>query len=113
MYQTAAGVQPFAQWFAGLDETAGAEVATALERLYTGNTSNVRAVGAGVSELKIHFGPGYRVYFGWQGLELVILLGGGTKARQSADIATAQARWADYKQRRAAPKPKKKNKGVK
>jgi len=53
-----------------------------------------------VSELKVDFGPGYRVYFGRDGLQLVILLGGGTKKRQQADIAEAQTRWSDYKRRK-------------
>lgn len=48
---------------------------------------------------RIDFGPGYRVYFGWDGVELVILLGGGTKKRQSADIKKAQGCWSDYKTR--------------
>jgi putative addiction module killer protein len=52
-----------------------------------------------VLEYKIHFGPGYRIYFGRHGNELVILLAGGTKKRQSNDIQTAQARWNDYKRR--------------
>ena len=51
-------------------------------------------------EYKIDFGPGYRVYFGKDGDRLVILIGGGTKARQQNDIRTAQARWSDYKQRK-------------
>jgi putative addiction module killer protein len=50
----------------------------------------------------VDFGPGYRVYFGWDGLQLVILLGGGTKKRQQADIVEAQKRWLDYKRRKEA-----------
>jgi putative addiction module killer protein len=57
-------------------------------------------VGGGVNELKIDFGPGYRVYFGWDGLRLVILLGGGTKKRQQQDISQAVENWADYKARK-------------
>jgi putative addiction module killer protein len=53
-----------------------------------------------VSELKIHFGPGYRVYFGRDGARIVILLGGGTKKRQSRDIAAALELWSDYRARR-------------
>jgi len=55
-------------------------------------------------EYRIDFGPGYRVYFGRDGDSLVILLAGGTKRRQQHDIATAQARWADYKKRRKKEK---------
>jgi len=65
-----------------------------------GNTSNAKSVGAGVFELKVNFGPGYRVYFGKDGHEIVILLGGGTKKRQQRDIETAQDRWQDYKDRK-------------
>ena len=74
---------------------------TTLLRLAAGNVSHVKSVGQGVSELKIDFGPGYRVYFGRDGLQLVILLGGGTKKRQQADIAEAQNRWSDYKRRKS------------
>ena len=76
---------------------AALKVRTAIARLENGNFSNVEPVGEGVSECKIHFGPGYRVYFGKDGLSLVILLGGGTKQRQSRDIANAQRHWRDYR----------------
>lgn len=68
-------------------------------RLEQGNTSNVKSVGSGVSELKIHFGPGYRVYFGRDGERIVILLAGGTKKRQSHDIARAHELWASFQRR--------------
>jgi putative addiction module killer protein len=74
-----------------------------LARLEAGNTSALKAVGQGVHEVRIDFGPGYRIYVGLRGSELVILLGGSAKARQSAAIADAQARWADYKARANAP----------
>jgi len=70
-----------------------------LDRLSMGNVSNVKAVGGGVSEIKIDFGPGYRLYFGRDGDRLIVLLGGGTKKRQQDDIASALARWTDYKRR--------------
>ena len=95
------GRSPFGVWRAELDDFARAKVTTAVLRLEQGNTSNVKAVGEGVSELKIDFGPGYRVYFGRDRASLVILLGGGTKKRQQQDIARAQERWQDYKQRKA------------
>ena len=74
----------------------------ALSRLQRGNTSNVETVGAGVSELKRDWGPGYRVYFGQDGKTIVILLCGGTKKRQNRDIAAAKLQWADYKVRKSA-----------
>ena len=65
------------------------------------NFSNVKGVGAGLFEYRIDFGPGYRVYFGKDGEHVVILLGGGTKKRQDRDIASAQERWQDYKERKS------------
>jgi len=62
-----------------------------------GNFSNVKAVGSGVFEYKIDFGPGHRIYFGKDGGRLVILIGGGTKKRQNKDIQAGQACCADFK----------------
>jgi putative addiction module killer protein len=98
------GSSPFAKWFGRLDAAAAAKVTTALLRLELGNLSNVKGVGAGVFEYRIDFGPGYRVYFGKDGDTVVILLGGGTKKRQNRDIAIAQERWKDYKQRKSQEK---------
>jgi len=91
---------PYAAWFDRLNAQAAAKVTTAVTRLATGNFSNVKGVGSGVLELRIDFGPGYRVYFGKDGERLVILLGGGTKKRQRADIDAALASWNDYKRRK-------------
>ena len=99
-YVDAAGRSPFGRWFTGLDATAAAKVTITLARIEQGNFSSVKGVGAGVFESRIDFGPGYRLYFGKDGETLVILVGGGTKKRQSQEIAAAQARWADYKQRK-------------
>jgi len=68
--------------------------------LPTAILSNVKAVGAGVFEYKIDFGPGYRLYFGRDGDRLVILLAGGTKKRQQQDIENAKANWKDYRKRK-------------
>jgi putative addiction module killer protein len=91
------GRSPFARWFDDLDAAAAARVTIALARLSHGNVSNVEAVGRGVHELKIDFGPGYRVYFGKDGDRIVILVGGSSKKRQSDAILAAQAAWAEYK----------------
>jgi putative addiction module killer protein len=99
-YQTSDGTSPFGDWFEGLDAVAAAKITTSLIRLELGHVSNVKSVGAGVLELKIDFGPGYRVYFGRDGSQIVILLGGGTKKRQQLDIAAAHRRWTDYKERK-------------
>jgi putative addiction module killer protein len=72
-------------------------VTVAVLRLETGNFSAAKGVGAGVFELRLDFGPGYRVYFGKDGERVVILLGGGTKQRQSNDIEAAQQLWREYK----------------
>lgn len=73
---------------------------TALYRMEQGNVSNVKAVGQGVAEYRIDFGPGYRIYLGQEGTVLIILLGGGAKKGQNADIRLAQQRWRDYKARK-------------
>jgi putative addiction module killer protein len=99
-YLDAGGRSPYQDWFSGLDAEAAAKTAVALTRIRLGNLSNTKGVGAGVQEYRIDFGPGYRIYFGRDGEKLVILLAGGTKKRQQADIATAKERWADYKKRR-------------
>ncbi len=65
-----------------------------------GNFSNTKRVGAGVSEYRIDFGPGYRVYFGKDGDTLIIPLGGGTKKRQRRNIEAARDLWREYKQRK-------------
>lgn len=96
-YVNAAGISPFAKWREKLDATTRARVTVAVLRLETGNFSAVKGAGAGILELRLDFGPGYRVYFGKDGGQLVILLGGGTKRRQPADIRAAQTLWQEYK----------------
>lgn len=92
------GRSPFENWFNRINAQAAAKVTTALVRLGSGNTSNAKSVGGGAYELRIDFGPGYRVYFGYDGPNVVILLAGGTKKRQNEDIETARKRWNDYKE---------------
>lgn len=99
-YLDRAGRSPYRRWFDGLNAQAAAKVAAALTRISQGNLSNTKAVGAGVYEHKINFGPGYRVYFGKDGEQIVILLGGGTKKRQQTDVNNAMERWQDYKRRK-------------
>jgi putative addiction module killer protein len=99
-YNDTNGRSPFKAWFDGLNAIAAAKVKTVLTRIGQGNLSNVKSVDEGVLEFKIDFGPGYRVYFGRDRDELIILLGGGLKKTQQTDIAKAKARWADYKRRR-------------
>lgn len=99
-YLDRSGRSPFAAWSDRLNREAAAKVAAALARMQQGNFSNAKGIGGGVHEYRIDFGPGYRIYFGKDGERLVILLGGGTKKRQEEDIATALARWQDYRQRK-------------
>ncbi len=99
-YLASDGKSPFGLWFNHLNAQAAAKVSVALTRLENGNFSNVKGVGAGVYEYRIDFGPGYRVYLGKDGDQLVILLAGGTKKRQQNDIEHAQASWQDYKRRK-------------
>ncbi len=94
------GRSPYGKWFDRLNAQAAAKVATALVRMEQGNLSNAKGIGAGVSEYRIDFGPGYRIYFGKDGDMLIILLGGGTKKRQKKDIEVAQTLWRKYKQRK-------------
>ena len=80
----------FVQWLDGLrDIQARARVQARIERLATGNPGDVGPVGVGVSELRIDYGPGYRVYFKRRGRELIILLAGGDKSTQAKDIKAA------------------------
>jgi putative addiction module killer protein len=103
-YHDRAGRSPFREWFDGLNSEASRKVATALYKVGLGNLSSAKSVGEGVYECRIHFGPGYRVYFGKEGELMVILLGGGTKQRQSNDVRVAIERWEDYKRRKEDPK---------
>jgi putative addiction module killer protein len=95
---------PFGIWFNQLDKTAAAKVTVGLARVSMGNSSNVKSVGGGVFEYKIDFGPGFRIYFGRDGETVVILLGGGSKKRQSKDIDNAILRWNDYRERKLQEK---------
>ena len=81
----------YARWLDNLsDIRARARVLARVERLAAGNPGDVKSVGEGVSEMRIDYGPGYRVYFTRHGNEIVILLAGGDKSTQNADIKTAQ-----------------------
>ncbi len=99
-YLDSSGASPYADWFEDLNHRIAAKVTVSLYRMRQGNFSNVKGVGSGVYEYRIDFGPGYRIYFAMDGDRLVILLGGGTKKRQSLDIALAKERWQEYKRRR-------------
>ena len=80
----------FGKWLRGLrDRQAKAKIAARVENVQQGNLGDCRAVGKGVSEMRIHYGPGYRIYFIRSGTEIIVLLGGGTKKTQNKDIEHA------------------------
>ena len=100
-YRTAEGREPFTEWLSGLrDRQARARVLIRLERLELGNVGDCKFVGGGVSELRIDWGPGYRVYFGRDGQTVVVLICGGDKRKQDADIKKAVELWQEYENRK-------------
>lgn len=94
------GRNHYREWVSTLDPTARARVIKSVLRMGGGNLSGVKPEGEGVSALRLNFGPGYRIYLGQDGETLVILLAGGTKRRQSADIERARSLWSEYKLRK-------------
>ena len=91
---------PVTEWLSDLrDVRARAQIEVRLRRISAGNFGDCKTVGDGVSELRVDVGAGYRVYYGKHGQELVILLCGGDKGTQQADIAIAKTYWIDWKRR--------------
>ena len=100
IYVTASGQAPFSDWFASLRDAKGrAKIRVRLDRVSIGNMGDCHGVGEGVQELRIDYGPGYRVYFGQVGSTIVVLLCGGDKSTQPKDIELAQHYWRDYRRR--------------
>lgn len=99
-YLTEDGNSPFADWFMKLDAQAANKINTYLTRIEQGNTSNLKPVKGAFQEIRIDWGPGYRVYVGKDGETLIILLGGGTKQRQQNDIDHGLKLWEEYKRRK-------------
>jgi len=91
---------PYAEWFDSLDSVSADRVDRYIRRLEAGNFGAAKSLPDGVFELRLDFGPGYRVYFGREGRAIIILLGGGSKRRQGADIAAVLERWKRYRQAR-------------
>lgn len=96
-YEDALGRSPFRGWLDSLELAARARVQARLLRAESGNLGDHKSLGGGVWELRLDFGPGYRVYFGWDGPGLVILLAGGDKGSQRRDIAKAREYWLEYR----------------
>lgn len=97
IYSTETGKEPFTEWLENLNDLkAKGKIRARLNRVRLGNLSDFKAVGEGVFELRINFGPGYRVYFGRMGKKLVIILAGGDKSSQNRDIQKAKQYWLEY-----------------
>jgi putative addiction module killer protein len=93
------GQVPFEEWLDDLDDKrAVARILARLARVRQGNLGDSKPVGDGVSELRVDYGPGYRVYFGQKGRTLVVLLCGGDKRTQDRDIRLAKQFWQEFKQ---------------
>jgi len=99
LFVTKNGKRPFLDWLKDLkDQRAKQKIQIRIDRLSLGNPGHTNSVGEGVQELKIDYGPGFRVYFGWEGNEIVILLLGGDKSTQDDDIKKAKGYWKEYKE---------------
>jgi putative addiction module killer protein len=99
IYQDQRGNEPFIDWISSLTRSYRARVLARIDRVETGNLGDCKHVGEGVFELRLHFGSGYRVYFGEVGDTIVLLLCGGEKSSQTKDIQQAKAYWKSYTRR--------------
>ncbi|MEO8400696.1 MAG: type II toxin-antitoxin system RelE/ParE family toxin [Gammaproteobacteria bacterium] len=99
-YRTREGKEPFVEWIESLKDVTGrAHINNRLNRIAIGHYGDCESVGNGVRELKIHYGPGYRVYFSEQADTIVLLLLGGSKRTQNKDIKKAKQLWEEFKER--------------
>jgi putative addiction module killer protein len=99
-YVAAYGSNPFREWLLSLrDRTTRARIRARLNRVRLGNFGDSHSVGQGVHELRLPFGPGYRIYFGRPTSNVVVLLCGGDKAAQPNDVARARRLWKEYQRR--------------
>jgi putative addiction module killer protein len=98
VYQTVNGREPFNEWLDTIKDTRTQDrIQTRLERLEDGNFGDCQTVGGGIFELRLHFGAGYRIYFGQIGNTIILLLCGGDKSSQARDIERAKTYWLQYK----------------
>ena len=101
-YRREDGCEPFTEWLDSLkDKAAQARIRIRLRQVQSGNIGDSKPVGEGVIELRIHVGPGYRAYCGQHGKAVVLLLCGGDKGSQAADIKRAKALWSEWKRRQS------------
>ena len=99
IYRDSKDRAPYSKWLRSIkDRTTRARIQSGVGRLRSGNFSKCKSVKGGVFELRLHFGPGYRVYFGEVGDTIVLLLCGGDKSSQARDIEQAKAYWQEYKE---------------
>ncbi len=99
-YQTSSGDIPFRKWLFSLKDTRiRATIYARIDRLRQGNFGDYKNLGEGINELKVHYGPGYRIYFSQLDNIIIILLCGGIKKSQSQDIKKAKEFWQDFKNR--------------
>ena len=99
IFRAVSGYRPFVTWFDGLDDrVVQARVMQRLDRLQAGNAGDCRALGAGLMELRIDTGPGYRVYYSHLGVDRCLILCGGSKRTQAVDIEKARA-WLEEARR--------------
>lgn len=97
IYTTSTGKQPFVEWLELLkDKTIRYRIKERLDRVALGNIGDNKPVGNGVMELRFSFGSGYRIYYGEENDQIILLLCGGDKATQSKDIKKAHSFWNDY-----------------
>ena len=97
LYTTSNEQQPFVEWLESLKDNSGRyRIKERLDRVTLGNFGDHKYIGDGISELRLDFGPGYRIYFGQKGKKIIILLCGGDKSTQKKDIKKAIAYWKDY-----------------
>jgi putative addiction module killer protein len=100
VYETEDEKRPFLDWLDGLKNAdTVARIRARLDRVAEGNLGDHKSVGEGVSELRLQFGKGYRIYFGQHGKAIVVLLVGGDKSSQNRDIRNAQKYWEDFRRR--------------
>ena len=96
-YQDGSGESPFQNWYGRLDSLAARKVYAALMRIEAGNLSDSKHLKGGIWERRIHWGPGYRLYYGLDRRRFAIMLAGGTKKTQRIDIKNAIRNWYEYK----------------
>ena len=105
-YLTADGKNPYREWLDTLDVTPRARIQARVFRFSTGNLGDHKSVGGGVWEARVMLGPGYRIYFAKDGAQPVLLLLGGDKSAQTADVARAQESWKAYQEDKRRGKTK-------